>query len=196
MNVGIVPEQRHFFPSAEIDDWQALLACARENPNDPLAAMVAADWAYDHPFQFADCFDIDPMRDWPALQTQILKPSDTYGAGIGRGSGLGSGFGKGAGYLPFGSGKGSGQGAGRGCGSEFGIGTKVSGRGDIRWGMAIMEIGKSYLFHCGDWHSFVDQFVRFVSPLIIELKYASKLEPGIDNWHLLAEGYTDARRAL
>lgn len=60
-----------------------------------------------------------------------------------------------------------------------------------------MIIGKNYLFHCGDWHTFVGRFVRFSGGLLCELEQVSKIENtnNGDNWHELAKGNNEARAA-
>ena len=59
-----------------------------------------------------------------------------------------------------------------------------------------MQVGKNYLIHCGDWHTFVGRCNGQIGPLIFELTDVSKVSDtrGGDNWHLLAEGVEDARR--
>jgi hypothetical protein len=56
--------------------------------------------------------------------------------------------------------------------------------------------GKTYLIHCGDWHTFVGRLVRQSGPLTFEFEQVSKVEDtnSGDNWHELAAGNTEARR--
>jgi uncharacterized protein (DUF1330 family) len=60
-----------------------------------------------------------------------------------------------------------------------------------------MQHGKNYLVHCGDWHTFVGKFVRFVSPSIAEFESVSKIREtrNGDNWNKLASGDQSARDA-
>lgn len=59
-----------------------------------------------------------------------------------------------------------------------------------------MEIGKAYLIHCGDWHTFVGRVVRMVSPVVYVMESVSKIRDthNGDNWHQLAAGDTKARK--
>lgn len=61
-----------------------------------------------------------------------------------------------------------------------------------------MQIGKNYLIHCGDWHTFVGYCNRQIGPLIFELTQVSKVDDthGGDNWHLLAKGDKAARKEV
>lgn len=56
-----------------------------------------------------------------------------------------------------------------------------------------MEVGKAYLIHCGDWHTFVGRIVRQTGPFTYVMTSCSKLDTRDgDVWHLLAAG--DKRR--
>lgn len=58
-----------------------------------------------------------------------------------------------------------------------------------------MEVGKAYLIHGGDWHTFVGRVVRQCGPLLYELEKVSKLDTNSgDSWHLLAAGDERLRR--
>jgi len=126
------------------------------------------------------------------------------GSGIGSGIGIGSGSGRGSGS---GIGSGSGRGSGSGSGSGSGIGSG-SGRGSGSWrgsgsgrgrdfnSEIFMEIGKAYLVHVGDWHTFVGRVVAQTGPMTYRLESVSKVcetNDG-DNWHELAAGNTAARK--
>lgn len=59
-----------------------------------------------------------------------------------------------------------------------------------------MEIGKAYLLHCGDWHTFVGRAAGMVSPVVYLMESVSKVvntNDG-DNWHELAKGNVEARQ--
>ncbi len=51
-----------------------------------------------------------------------------------------------------------------------------------------MEIGKAYLVHCGDWHTFVGRITKMLSPVVYLMKNVSKISNtnNGDNWHDLA----------
>lgn len=53
-----------------------------------------------------------------------------------------------------------------------------------------MEVGKNYLVHCGDWHTFVGRLVRQCTPMLYEFEQVSKIRDtnNGDNWHQLALG--------
>jgi hypothetical protein len=112
------------------------------------------------------------------------------GRGSGRGRGRGSGRGSGRGY---GSGSGSGRGSGYGSGSGSGRGRGIT----TQWGLPIMEIGKAYLIHCGDWHTFIGRVVAQTGPWTYQLEHVSKIHDthGSDNWEQLAAGNKSARDA-
>lgn len=59
-----------------------------------------------------------------------------------------------------------------------------------------MEIGKAYLVHCGDWHTFVGRVVGQISPYVYLMESVSKVSDtnGGDVWHLLAGGDVKARK--
>lgn len=59
-----------------------------------------------------------------------------------------------------------------------------------------MEVGKSYLFFCGDWHAFVGRVVSQTGPFTYQLEQASKISDtnNGDNWHTLASGDKAARK--
>jgi len=59
-----------------------------------------------------------------------------------------------------------------------------------------MEIGKAYLVHCGDWHTFVGRCVAMISPVVYTMESVSKITETHDgdNWHLLAGGSQEARK--
>jgi hypothetical protein len=60
-----------------------------------------------------------------------------------------------------------------------------------------VRVGKNYLVHCGDWHTYVGRVRDQVGPIVYELEQVSKVEEthGGDNWHLLAAGDKAARDA-
>ncbi len=60
-----------------------------------------------------------------------------------------------------------------------------------------MEIGKAYLVHCGDWHTFVGRVVDQLGPQTYKLECVSKISDtnNSDCWHLLAEGDDRLRAA-
>ena len=109
------------------------------------------------------------------------------GIGIGRGSGIGSGVGIGSG-MGIGTGTGSGMGIGSGGGRGF-YATNKTGHP--------MEPNKAYLFHCGDWHTYVGRMVRQVSPLLYEITESSKISDtnNDDCWHELCAGNEELRKA-
>ena len=51
-------------------------------------------------------------------------------------------------------------------------------------------IGKAYVIHCGDWHTYVGRIVKQVTPLLWELEASSKIDAtnNGDNWEQLAAG--------
>jgi hypothetical protein len=123
------------------------------------------------------------------------------GVGSGRGSGRGSGNGVGCGIgfgLGVGSGRGSGSGSGVGSGGGRGF-SVGSGRGigsGINQGVNHMEIGKAYMVHCGDWHTFVGRVVGQISPYVYLMESVSKVSDtnAGDVWHLLVSGDASARK--
>lgn len=60
-----------------------------------------------------------------------------------------------------------------------------------------MEIGKAYLVHCGDWHTFVGRVVSQQSAYVYTMYMVSKVVDthGGDNWEELAMGDKKARKA-
>lgn len=58
-----------------------------------------------------------------------------------------------------------------------------------------MELGKAYLVHCGDWHTFVGRCVRMISPVVYLMESVSKISDtnGGDCWQLLTDGDQEAR---
>ena len=58
-----------------------------------------------------------------------------------------------------------------------------------------MRVGKNYLIHCGDWHTYVGHCAAQLGPLIFEMEQVSKISDtgGGDNWHELAAGNKEAR---
>ena len=59
-----------------------------------------------------------------------------------------------------------------------------------------MEIGKTYLIHCGDWHTFCGRVVGQISPYVYLLEQVSKITYTNDGdvWHLMAAGDAKARK--
>lgn len=59
-----------------------------------------------------------------------------------------------------------------------------------------MRIGRNYLCHLGDWHTFVGRCVEQIGPLTYVLQDASKIANtnNGDNWHKLAGGDKQARQ--
>ncbi len=53
-----------------------------------------------------------------------------------------------------------------------------------------MEVGKAYLIHCGDWHTFVGRLKAHATPLLCEFENVSKITNtnNDDVWHALAAG--------
>jgi hypothetical protein len=57
-----------------------------------------------------------------------------------------------------------------------------------------MRVGKCYLVHCGDWHTYVGRVREQLGPLTYELEQVSKIaktnttENSGDVWHFLADG--------
>lgn len=102
---------------------------------------------------------------------------------FGRGSGSGSGIGFGSGF-----------GIGSGSGSGFGFGSKNFDLIFSRWEM---EVGKSYMIFCGDWHVFVGRCVRQSGPVIFQFETVSKIQDtnNGDNWEKLAAGDKESRLA-
>lgn len=60
-----------------------------------------------------------------------------------------------------------------------------------------MEIGKAYLVHCGDWHTFVGRVERQIGPqtyLMVSVSKITETNNG-DCWHNLAAGDEQLREA-
>lgn len=61
-----------------------------------------------------------------------------------------------------------------------------------------MKIGKRYLVHLGDWHTFVGEVAEQLGPLTYELRWASKVDlthAGGDVWDRYCAGDADVRAA-
>lgn len=60
-----------------------------------------------------------------------------------------------------------------------------------------MEVGKAYIVHGGDWHTFVGRVVRQVSPLVYEMGMGSKIieTNNGDVWNEMAAGDKRLREA-
>ncbi len=163
--------------------------------DNPETRLIFMDWLQEH--------DLDP---WEAYgSTTPLRTYDFrsfgnnngsgygigygWGYGIGRGSGIGSDSGLGNGY-GSGSDRGYGSGSDRGYGSDSDSDSgSGSGYGNpVTQGVLYMEIGKAYLVHCGDWHTFVGRVVKMLSPVVYLMKNVSKISNtnNGDNWHDLA----------
>lgn len=58
-----------------------------------------------------------------------------------------------------------------------------------------MEVGKAYLVHCGDWHTFIGRVTRQISPYVYEMTSVSKISEtnNGDCWDRLCAGDTKAR---
>lgn len=60
-----------------------------------------------------------------------------------------------------------------------------------------MRVGKAYLVHCGDWHTFVGRVTEQIGPFTYALSGASKI-PDTNNgdcWEKLAAGDKKLRKA-
>lgn len=59
-----------------------------------------------------------------------------------------------------------------------------------------MEIGKAYLVHCGDWHTFIGRVTAQLSAYVYVMDHVSKISNtnNNDNWHELAAGNAKARK--
>jgi hypothetical protein len=143
---------------------------------DNLARLALADYLRDA--GLPECIVAE------AMLPVVLRFTGIYrGRGIGRGSGIGSGRG---------SGRGSGIGIGRGIGRGRG-----SGRGINNKGTMIMEIGKCYLIHCGDWHTYVGRVTAQVGPMTYRMEGVSKIceTNNGDCWDELTAGNERLRAA-
>lgn len=60
-----------------------------------------------------------------------------------------------------------------------------------------MEVGKAYLIHCGDWHTFCGRVVKQVGPSTYKLTKVSKISEtnNGDCWEELASGDKRLRSA-
>jgi len=60
-----------------------------------------------------------------------------------------------------------------------------------------MQIGKAYLVHCGDWHTFVGRLVEASTPLLYRFESVSKISDtnNGDCWFDLASGEDKKMRA-
>lgn len=60
-----------------------------------------------------------------------------------------------------------------------------------------MEIGKAYLIHCGDWHTFVGRVVEQIGPMTYGMECVSKIAEtnNGDCWESLAAGDERLRAA-
>jgi hypothetical protein len=60
-----------------------------------------------------------------------------------------------------------------------------------------MHLGKRYLVHCGDWHTFCGRVVGMAGPLVFEMDLVSKISDTSrgDNWDVLAAGVDLEARA-
>lgn len=159
--------------------YQSLLQAAMTDPSG-LADLARQDWLEEAGLERCPLFvRLRPDDIW------TLSTVGDSGIGIGSGRGRGSGGGRGSG-----SGSGSGSGGGKGSGSGRGRGGgSGSGRGRGKEG-SVMHIGKRYLVHCGDWHTFCGLVVGMAGPLIFEMDLVSKISDTTrgDNWDVLASG--------
>ncbi len=59
-----------------------------------------------------------------------------------------------------------------------------------------MEIGKAYLVHAGDWHTFVGRVVQMISPVVYLMESVSKISEtnNGDVWQDMASGVKEARK--
>ena len=77
---------------------------------------------------------------------------------------------------------------------EIEIGSGIGSKG---YKVQHMRIGKSYLVHCGDWHTFVGRVVDQIGPQTYEMECVSKIAEtdNGDCWHELAAGKKGLREA-
>ena len=96
---------------------------------------------------------------------------------------------RGIGSSGIGDGSGSGIGDGRGSDDKDIKPNPIQDR-------ETMQIGKNYLIHCGDWHTFVGRFEGFVSPILGKFSNVSKIANtnNGDCWEDLCAGDIDARK--
>jgi hypothetical protein len=181
------------------DEYAAVLAGA------PLS--VVADWLRENG-EWAKADEVTtavPFKPWDVNRfLQTFGSGSGSGIGIGRGSGSGRGRGRGSGSgigsgsgSGIGIGRGSGIGIGRGIGIGIGIGSgSGSGRGEAFTQRNVMRVGKAYLMHQGDWHTFVGRVVEQTGPLTYAVTSLSKvdLEHIGDRWGDLAGGDEALRR--
>jgi hypothetical protein len=176
----------------DCDEWRGLWAAV--SGGDRVAVYAATDWLLEHEAESAvaaECgaaarlgvYDV-----WRLLGGSGSGIGSGRGRGIGRGRGSGSGIGRGRG---IGRGSGIGSGSGRGSGRVRGIGS-----GTIYPG-GQMRVGRCYLVHGGDWHTFVGRVREQLGPLTYELEGVSKVAEtnNGDVWHELAAGDERLRRA-
>jgi hypothetical protein len=154
-------------------------------PGVPRGAV--ADW-YSERGMIGEEFLVRP----PFLYRDVRRFMGGSGGGIGGGGGgigscigdnsIGSGYGGGSG----GGGGGYGSGGGRGNGDS----------GNHLTTERYMRIGRNYLCHLGDWHTFVGRCTEQIGPLTYALSHVSKVANtnNGDNWHLLAGGDKRARQ--
>jgi hypothetical protein len=177
-------------------EWSALAAAVRDDPGSAFAQAVARDWLLER------C--VEPVAD-EAVLFRPLSVWDVWSFGLGRGLGLGSGSGRGRGLgsgLGRGRGRGLGSGLGSGSGSGSGLGLGLgsgsgSGSGSEPYKVTHMRVGKAYLVHCGDWHTFVGRVTAQTGPHAYEMGSVSKISEtnNGDCWHALAAGDKRLRRA-
>lgn len=199
-----------------VDKALSFLRAIQKNLADVVLRHVFGDWLEDEGCNRWEslglCHPISWM--WSVRKIDnIVETGIIRGIGRGRGSGLGVGRGfaegrwaeyregvsdkRGGSLISTGKGRGSGIGIGRGIGIARGSGKDIvviSGGPVI--GDIYMEIGKAYLVHCGDWHTFVGRCVGMISPVVYLMEGVSKIceTNNGDNWHLLAAGDEAARK--
>ncbi len=151
--------------------------------NRPETKLIFMDWLEDN--------DLDKWEAYGSTTTLKSKDFCSFGNNKGKGEGRGNtcgvcngskcGNGVGRGKSVFGSGD--------GYGSSHGIGAWGFNIGHpTQQGVLYMEIGKAYLVHCGDWHTFVGRIVKMISPVVYLMQNVSKISNtnNGDNWHNLA----------
>jgi uncharacterized protein (TIGR02996 family) len=166
-------------------DYRALWLTVADNPGDRTPQAVLSDWLEESGLPAMNRLEADVVI--PITWFDIWRFG--IGSGSGSGSGIGSGIGSGRGSgIGIGSGRGSGIGIGRGSG--IGIGSGI-------YGVHQLEIGKAYLFHCGDWHTFVGRLIRQVGPITYEIGASSKIHEtnNGDCWDDLCAGNKELRRS-
>lgn len=160
----------------DCDEWRGLWAAV--SGGDRVAVYAATDWLLEHEAESAVAAECGAAA--------RLGVYDVWRLLGGSGSGIGSGRGRG-----IGRGSGIGSGSGRGSGRVRGIGS-----GTIYPG-GQMRVGRCYLVHGGDWHTFVGRVREQLGPLTYELEGVSKVAEtnNGDVWHELAAGDERLRRA-